>query len=54
VRVSYRDQDVARDPELAARLERFLEEQLDRLRQQLRAARGGEIAPRAPVTWEIE
>ncbi len=54
VRVSYRDRDVARDPELAARLERFLEEQLERLRQQLRAARGGEIAPRAPVTWEIE
>jgi hypothetical protein len=54
VRVSYRDGDVARDPELAARLERFLEEQLERLRQQLRTARGGEIAPRAPVTWEIE
>jgi hypothetical protein len=54
VRVSYRDHDVARDPELAARLERFLEEQLERLRQQLRTARGGEIAPRAPVTWEIE
>jgi ParB/RepB/Spo0J family partition protein len=54
VRISYRDDEIARDPELAARLEHFLEGQLKRLRQQLGATRGKEAAPRAPVTWEIE
>lgn len=54
VRVTYQDADIARDPELATRLEHFFEEQLERLRRQLRSVRGVEAAPRAPVIWEIE
>jgi len=54
VRLSYRDEEVRRDPELAARLERFLEEQLARVRQRVLEAREPESAgPRRPVTWEI-
>jgi ParB/RepB/Spo0J family partition protein len=52
LRVSYRDEELRQDPELAARLERFLEEQLERLREQLRP-QGAEGGPRRPVTWEI-
>lgn len=52
VRVSYRDEDLLKDAELAARLERFLEEQLERLRERRRA--GGEASPRRPVVWEID
>jgi hypothetical protein len=54
VRIDYRDAELARDPQLAARLTRFLEEQLERVRQHLRPAHGSDAAPRAPVTWEIE
>ena len=54
VRIDYRDADLARDPQLAARLTRFLEEQLERVRQHLRPTHGSDAAPRAPVTWEIE
>lgn len=54
VRLSYRDEEVRRDPELAARLERFLEEQLARVRQRILEAREAEsTGPRRPVTWEI-
>ncbi|HEX6927227.1 MAG TPA: ParB/RepB/Spo0J family partition protein [Longimicrobiaceae bacterium] len=49
VRLSYRDEDLRTDPELAARLERFLEDQLRRVRR-LRPA----PQQRQPVTWEIE
>lgn len=52
VRVSYRDDDLLNDAELAARLERFLEEQLERLRERRRT--GGETSPRRPVVWEID
>jgi len=49
VRLSYRDEDLREDAELAARLERFLEDQLRRVR-------GLRPSPtvRPPVTWEIE
>jgi ParB/RepB/Spo0J family partition protein len=55
VRLSYRDEDLERDPDAAARLESFLVEQLERLRERTRTrdARGGE-APRGRVVWEIE
>lgn len=54
VRLSYRDEDVRRDPELAAQVERFLEEQLQRVRQQIQEARESDASsPRRPVTWEI-
>lgn len=49
VRMSYRDEDLRADAELAARLERFLEDQLRRVRR-LRPA----PQSRRPVTWEIE
>lgn len=49
VRLSYRDEELRRDPELATRLERFLEEQLERVRAQRPADR----AARGPITWEI-
>jgi ParB/RepB/Spo0J family partition protein len=49
VRLSYRDEDLRSDSELAARLERFLEDQLRRVRR-LRPA----PQQRKPVTWEIE
>lgn len=52
VRVSYRDEDLRRDAELAARLERFLEEQLERLRERRRS--GSDSSPRRPVVWEID
>lgn len=52
VRVSYRDEDLRSDAELAARLERFLEEQLERLRERRRS--GTEASPRRPVVWEID
>lgn len=52
VRLSYREEEIRGDPELAARVERFLEEQLDRLRERSRGD-AGEPARRA-VTWEIE
>ena len=49
VRLSYRDEDLREDAELAARLERFLEDQLRRVR-------GLRPTPsvRPPVVWEIE
>ena len=49
VRFSYRDEDLREDAELAARLERFLEDQLRRVRR-LRPA----SPERPPVTWEME
>lgn len=49
VRLSYRDEVLRQDPELAARLERFLEDQLRRVRG-LRP----DSTVRPPVTWEIE
>jgi ParB/RepB/Spo0J family partition protein len=49
VRMSYRDEDLRSDPDLAARLERFLEDQLRRVRRLRPDARA-----RRPVTWEIE
>ena len=49
VRLSYRDDELRSDAELASRLERFLEDQLPRIRQ-LRPAAGA----REPVTWEID
>lgn len=49
VRMSYRDDDLRTDAELASRLERFLEDQLRRVRR-LRPA----PQQRKPVTWEIE
>lgn len=49
VRLSYRDEDLRSDSELAARLERFLEDQLRRVRR-LRPV----PQQRKPVTWEIE
>lgn len=49
VRLSYRDEDLRGDTALAARLERFLEDQLRRVRR-LRPA----PQDRKPVTWEIE
>lgn len=52
VRVSYRDEDLRRDAELAARLEKFLEEQLERLRERTRPA--GDPSPRRPVMWEMD
>lgn len=52
IRVSYRDEDVERDPELGAQLERFLEEQLERLRARIQPPAGGES--RRAVTWEID
>lgn len=54
VRLTYRDEDVRRDPELALQLERFLEEQLQRLREAVRPASAAEESRRAPVVWEIE
>lgn len=53
VRLSYRDEEVRRDPEVAAQVERFLEEQLERVRRQIQEARQAESGPRGPVTWEI-
>jgi ParB/RepB/Spo0J family partition protein len=53
VRMSYHDEALERDPELAERLERFLEEQLMRLRER-RQPRNGDEAPRGPVIWEID
>src|SRR5690606_2909671 len=49
VRMSYRDDDLRGDPALAARLERFLEDQLRRVRR-LRPA----PQQRKPVIWEID
>lgn len=49
VRLSYRDDDLRTDAELASRLERFLEDQLRRVRQLRPIAQ-----PREPVTWEID
>jgi ParB/RepB/Spo0J family partition protein len=49
VRMSYRDEDLRTDAELAGRLERFLEDQLRRVRR-LRP----QSQQRRPVTWEIE
>lgn len=49
VRLSYRDDEIRRDPELATRLERFLEEQLERVRAQIPSDSG----TRKRVTWEI-
>lgn len=49
VRMTYRDDDLRSDAELAARLERFLEDQLRRVRR-LRP----QPQQRRPVTWEIE
>ena len=49
VRMSYRDDDLRSDPELAGRLESFLEDQLRRVRR-LRP----QPQRRRPVTWEIE
>jgi ParB/RepB/Spo0J family partition protein len=57
VRLSYRDEEVERNPEIGSQLERFLEEQLERVRARLQAAGGAkkrENAPRQPVMWEIE
>ena len=54
VRVSYRDEELRRDPELAARLERFLSEQLVRVREQIGTPSGADAPLRAPVTWELE
>jgi ParB/RepB/Spo0J family partition protein len=53
VRFSYRDEDLERDPEIASKLERFLEEQLARLREKIRPSPASE-APRRPVVWEID
>lgn len=50
IRLSYRQEELRRDPELAARLEQFLLEQLDLLRKQVRT----DVGTRGPVTWEIE
>jgi ParB-like chromosome segregation protein Spo0J len=54
LRVSYSDEELRRDPELAARLEQFLAEQLDRVREQIESALGTEAKRRGPVTWELE
>ena len=54
LRVSYSDEELRRDPELAARLEQFLAEQLARVREQIESAPGGEAKRRGPVTWELE
>ena len=54
LRVSYSDEELRRDPELAARLEQFLAEQLDRVREQIESALGTETKRRGPVTWELE
>ena len=48
VRLSYRDEDLKADADLAGRLERFLEDQLRRVRR-LRPPSD----QRKPVTWEI-
>lgn len=52
VRLSYSEEDLRSDGELAAEVERFLEEQLERLRERTRSA--PEAAPRRPVVWEID
>lgn len=54
VRLSYRDEDVRRDPELGAQVERFLKEQLERVRQQIQEARRDAARPEGPVSWEME
>jgi ParB/RepB/Spo0J family partition protein len=54
VKLSYHDEELTRDPELGSRLERFLEEQLSRLRERLQPSRSGDDAPRGPVVWEID
>jgi ParB/RepB/Spo0J family partition protein len=54
VRVSYSAEELRRDPELGARLEHFLSEQLDRLRAQIESTRGADATRRRPVKWEIE
>jgi ParB/RepB/Spo0J family partition protein len=55
VRLSYHDGELERDPSLGPRLERFLEEQLERLRARLQGGHEGpDEAPRRPVVWEIE
>ncbi len=55
VRLSYHDRELERDPSLGPRLERFLEEQLERLRERLQRGNGpSDEAPRRPVVWEIE
>lgn len=51
VKVTYRDEELRRDPELATRLERFLAEQLERVRAQIGSVRG---ETQGPVKWEIE
>lgn len=52
LRVSYSESELRNDPELASRLERFLAEQLERIREQLHGSgRGGK---RHPTTWEID
>lgn len=54
VKMSYRDEDLESDPEVVARLERFLEEQLARVRERSRRGAPAGDAPRRPVVWEIE
>jgi ParB/RepB/Spo0J family partition protein len=54
VRLAYRDEDLSRDPELGTRLERFLEEQLTRVRARLEPRNVDRDAPRRPVVWEID
>ena len=54
LRVSYSDDEIRRDPELAARLEQFLSGQLDRVREQIGSATSADSKRRAPVTWELE
>lgn len=52
LRVSYSESELRDDPELGSRLERFLAEQLARVRQQIRGAEGS--GQRHPTTWEID
>ena len=54
LRVSYSEEELRRDPELAVRLEHFLAEQLERVRGQIESALGAEAKRRGPVTWELE
>ncbi|MBA2670234.1 MAG: ParB/RepB/Spo0J family partition protein [Gemmatimonadetes bacterium] len=53
VKLSYRDEDLVRDPEIASKLELFLEGQLARLREKIRPPAASD-APRRPVVWEID
>jgi hypothetical protein len=54
LRVSYSDEELRRDPELAARLALFLEEQLERVREQIGPGPGTDALRRGPATWELE